>query len=65
MERTGIATAVEVEVDTLADRLRQEAVASNATWVSPAFIGAWARKTGAGSYENKTPDNPPQRQGEL
>ena len=52
MERTGIATAVEVEVDTLADRLRQEAVARDATWVAPAFIGAWVRKT---EYENKTP----------
>jgi len=44
MERTGVATAAEVGVDTLADRLRQEAVTRNATWVSPTFIGAWARK---------------------
>lgn len=44
MERTGIATAAEVEIDTLADRIREEAVANNATWVSPSFIGAWTRK---------------------
>ncbi|MDX1520656.1 MAG: class I SAM-dependent methyltransferase [Anaerolineae bacterium] len=44
MERTGIATAAEVEIDTLADRLRVEAVALNTTWVLPAFIGAWTRK---------------------
>jgi len=44
MERTGIATAAEVEIDLLADRMRAESVALNAVWVSPAFIGAWARK---------------------
>ncbi|HEX9923525.1 MAG TPA: class I SAM-dependent methyltransferase [Anaerolineae bacterium] len=44
MERTGVATAAEVDIDTLANRLREEAVANNATWVSPGFIGAWVRK---------------------
>ncbi|HEX9921649.1 MAG TPA: class I SAM-dependent methyltransferase [Anaerolineae bacterium] len=44
MERTGVAAAAEVGVDTLADRLRHEAVTSNATWVSPTFIGAWTQK---------------------
>jgi ubiquinone/menaquinone biosynthesis C-methylase UbiE len=44
MERTGIATAAELDIDTLASRLRAEAMANNATWISPAFIGAWARK---------------------
>jgi hypothetical protein len=44
MERTGIATAAEVGLETLADRLCTEAVTNNATWVSPAFIGAWSRK---------------------
>ena len=44
MERTGVATAAEVNIDTLADRLREEAVAINATWIYPPFIGAWARK---------------------
>lgn len=44
MENTGVATAAEVEIDTLADRLREEVVALNATWVSPALIGAWTRK---------------------
>jgi len=45
MERAGVSTAAEVGIDTLADRLREEAVSINATWVSPAFIGAWARKS--------------------
>lgn len=44
MERTGVVTAAEVDIETLADRLREEAVANNATWVSPAFVGAWVRK---------------------
>jgi len=44
MERTGVATVAEVGIDTLADRLREESVASNATLVFPPFIGAWARK---------------------
>lgn len=44
MERTGIATAAELNLDTLADRLRDEAVALNATLTYLQFIGAWARK---------------------
>lgn len=41
IERFGIATAAEVGIDTLADRLRAEAVARDATLVSPALVGAW------------------------
>lgn len=44
MERTGVATPEEVDIDTLAGRLRDEAVGRDATIVSPSFIGAWARK---------------------
>jgi hypothetical protein len=44
MERTGMASAAEVEVDTLAARLREEVVAADATVVPPPLIGAWARK---------------------
>jgi hypothetical protein len=43
MERTGVATAEEVEVETLAERIRAEAVALGATLVTPPFIGAWTR----------------------
>jgi len=43
MERVGVATAAEVDIDTLAERLGQEVVANNATLVAPPFIGAWAR----------------------
>jgi ubiquinone/menaquinone biosynthesis C-methylase UbiE len=43
MERTGIATAAEVDVETLAGRLRDEAVQRDAVLVFPPLIGAWAR----------------------
>src|SRR5262249_1477215 len=43
MQRTGVATADEVDVETLAERMRAEAVALDATLVYPAFIGAWTR----------------------
>lgn len=44
MEATGIATREEVDVDTLAARLRAETMAHNATITSPSLIGAWTRK---------------------
>jgi SAM-dependent methyltransferase len=47
MERTGVATAAEVGLDTLAARLREEIVAADATVVTPPLIGAWARKPAA------------------
>jgi hypothetical protein len=43
MERTGVATAAEIDVETLADRMCAEAVGLNATLVSPSLIGAWSR----------------------
>ena len=43
IERFGIATAAEVDIDTLADRLRDSTVAADACWLSPVMVGAWAR----------------------
>ena len=43
MERTGVATAPAIEIDTLAERMRAEALALDATIVSPMLIGAWTR----------------------
>lgn len=43
IERTQVATAAEVDVATLSERLRAEALANDSTLVSPAYIGAWAR----------------------
>jgi ubiquinone/menaquinone biosynthesis C-methylase UbiE len=44
MEAMGITTAAEVDVDTLADRLRTEALATGGAAFSPLHVGAFARK---------------------
>jgi predicted O-methyltransferase YrrM len=43
MERTGVATVEAVGIDTMADRLREEALAQRATLVPPSLIAAWTR----------------------
>jgi SAM-dependent methyltransferase len=47
MEQTGVATAEEVGIDTLATRLREEALAKDAVLVLPPLVGAWTRKPAA------------------
>lgn len=44
LERSGQATAVEIDIDTLADRMREEIAASRGVALIPPFIGAWSRK---------------------
>jgi SAM-dependent methyltransferase len=44
MEANGIASAAQVGIDTLVERLRGEAVAIGATIYAPPLIGAWVRK---------------------
>jgi hypothetical protein len=46
MERFGIATAAEVEIDSLAQRIRDEILAKDGVIVAPLLIGAWARHPG-------------------
>jgi 2-polyprenyl-3-methyl-5-hydroxy-6-metoxy-1,4-benzoquinol methylase len=46
IERFGIATAAQVDIDTLADRLSEELVASGGVMVPSQLVGAWARKPG-------------------
>ena len=46
MERFGIATAAEVEIDILAQRIRDEILAEDGVIVAPLLIGAWARHPG-------------------
>ena len=46
MEKMKVTTADEVRVETLAARLREEAVAKNAVVIPPPLIGAWARLPG-------------------
>ena len=44
MEKFGIATREEAAIATLEQRMRDQAVAANGIVLSPALIGAWARK---------------------
>jgi SAM-dependent methyltransferase len=41
MERTGVATAAEVDASTLEQRMREEAVLMDATLVAPPLVAAW------------------------
>jgi hypothetical protein len=43
MEQTGVATADDVKIDSLAARIRDEVVVNNAMIVLPALMGAWSR----------------------
>lgn len=43
MEKAGVATREEVEVDTLAERLRNEVVSGGGVIFSPVYVGAWTR----------------------
>ena len=44
MEKLGIATAAEVDISSLEQRLRDEVVATKGVVLSPALIGSWSRK---------------------
>jgi ubiquinone/menaquinone biosynthesis C-methylase UbiE len=44
MERTGVAAAEEVDIETLSSRLREEALARHATIIPPPMIGAWTQR---------------------
>jgi SAM-dependent methyltransferase len=43
MEKLGVATAAEIGIETLADRLRHDAVAGDHCIFLPRLVGAWAR----------------------
>jgi ubiquinone/menaquinone biosynthesis C-methylase UbiE len=47
IERTGVATVEEVEIETLSDRLRQDAVAHERVIFLPRLVGAWSRLGGS------------------
>jgi ubiquinone/menaquinone biosynthesis C-methylase UbiE len=44
LERFGIATAAEVNVETLAQRLRQETIDDDVVWTAPPVMRAWTRR---------------------
>ena len=41
VERSRVATATEIEIDTLANRLREDAIARHAVMFAPRLVGAW------------------------
>jgi SAM-dependent methyltransferase len=43
IEQFGIATAAEVDIDTLEARLREATIAADACFLSPVLVGGWAR----------------------
>jgi hypothetical protein len=43
VERGNIATEVEIGIDTLVDRLRQDAVTNESVIFLPRLVGAWSR----------------------
>ena len=44
LERLNIASAAEVKIDSLADRMREEVVAKRGVAMSYGLVGAWATK---------------------
>jgi hypothetical protein len=46
MERLGVATPSEVDIDTLAARLEEETCGAGGVNMPPPVIGAWARNPG-------------------
>ncbi|MEJ0097126.1 MAG: hypothetical protein WDM84_03240 [Bauldia sp.] len=45
MEKLGIATAADIGIDTMADRLREASLAGDHVIFMPRLVGAWAKKT--------------------
>jgi hypothetical protein len=45
MERLGIASAADVGIETLAERLRADAIAGDHCILMPRLVGAWATHT--------------------
>jgi hypothetical protein len=45
MERMGLVSAEDMDVETLADRLRAEALEQRGVQMLPIVMGAWARKS--------------------
>ena len=43
MEKLGVANEKEVQIETLAERLRDEVISRGAVIVLPHLVGAWAR----------------------
>jgi hypothetical protein len=46
LDKLGIASPAEIDIESLADRLHTEAVKGDQCFIFPRFIGAWARRSG-------------------
>jgi hypothetical protein len=57
LEKLNIASAAQVKIDTLADRMRGEVVAKRAIAMSYGLVGAWSRKPF--THESQTVDLKP------
>lgn len=44
LEKSKLASATQVKIDTLADRMRREVIAKQGIAMSYGLVGAWARK---------------------
>ena len=56
MERLGIATAAEVDLDTLVERMEKEALGASSVFVSHHDVGAWVRVEGSSEVaSDRTP----------
>jgi hypothetical protein len=45
LEKLNIASAAQIQIETLTDRMRKEVVAKRAVAMSYGLVGAWARKS--------------------
>jgi SAM-dependent methyltransferase len=59
MQRLGLATAEDLGLDTLAERIRDDAVASRAVVWTPPLIGAYARTRSHRTRRNDSHERPP------
>ena len=53
LEKLNIASAAQVQIETLSDRMRQEVVAKRGVAISYGLVGAWAKKT----FSHQVADN--------
>jgi hypothetical protein len=57
IERAGLATAAEIDIDTVEERLRSEVISAGAIIVTPPFVGAWAYNLQRDSWYSKLGSN--------
>ena len=56
LEQMGVSIAADVDIETLADRLRTEVVGQRGVQMLPIVVGAWSRKHHPRNHSNHTDD---------